>query len=53
MFGRYSLFDIDRIEIAQQTEIVGVDGDINSKTHYWLDVYCSDGTYLTDLVLRN
>lgn len=38
--------NIDRIKIAQQTEIAGIDGDINSKTYYWLDVYCRDGTYL-------
>lgn len=37
---------INKIEIAQQTEIAGIDGDINSKTYYWLDVYCRDGTYL-------
>jgi hypothetical protein len=36
---------IDRIKIAQQTEIAGIDGDINSKTYYWLDVYTRDGTY--------
>lgn len=37
---------IDRIELAQQTEVVGFDGDINSRTYYWLDLYCSDGSYL-------
>ena len=38
--------NIDRIELAQETRIEGFDGDINSRTYYWLDIYCSDGTYL-------
>jgi hypothetical protein len=37
---------IDRIELAQQTEVVGFDGDINSRTSSWRDIYGSDGTYL-------
>ncbi len=38
--------NIDRIELASETRIFGIDGDVSSETHYWLDVYCSDGTYL-------
>jgi len=38
--------NIDRIELAQETRIEGFDGDINSRTYYWLDIYCGDGTYL-------
>lgn len=37
---------IKRIEIAQQTQIVGYDGDVNSNTYYWLDVYGRDGNYV-------
>jgi len=37
---------IDRIQLAQETQIYGVDGDISSNTDYWLDVYCRNGTYL-------
>jgi hypothetical protein len=38
--------NIDRMELAQQTEVVGFDGDINSRTYYWLDIYGSEGAYL-------
>jgi hypothetical protein len=38
--------DIDKIELAQETEIEGFNGDISSETRYWLDIYCSDGRYL-------
>jgi hypothetical protein len=37
---------IDGMELAQQTEVVGFDGDINSRTYYWLDIYGSEGAYL-------
>ncbi len=36
---------IDRIKLAQKTEINGVDGDISTRTFYWLDVYGINGTY--------
>jgi len=38
--------NIHRIELAQETEIVGFDGDISSRTYSWLDIYSSDGTYM-------
>jgi hypothetical protein len=37
--------NISRIELAQKTEISGIDGDISSRTYHWLDVYGNDGTY--------
>jgi len=36
---------IDRIQLAHRTEINGVDGDISTRTFYWLDVYGINGTY--------
>ena len=38
--------EINRIQLAQETQIYGFDGDISTRTSYWLDIYCSDGTYL-------
>lgn len=37
--------NIVRIELAQETEIRGFDGDVETRTAYWLDVYCTDGAY--------
>ena len=36
---------IHKIELAQETDISGTDGDVSSRTDYWLDVYWHDGTY--------
>ncbi|MGH2493206.1 MAG: hypothetical protein ACRDIV_00710 [Ktedonobacteraceae bacterium] len=38
--------NIDRIELAQKTEIISFDGEISSRTYSWLDIYSSDGTYM-------
>lgn len=38
--------EIARIELAQETKIVGFDGDVETRTSYWLDVYCTDGIYV-------
>ncbi len=38
--------DIDRIELAQETNIESFDGDISTETDYWLDIYYRDGSYL-------
>lgn len=37
---------IDKLQLAQETQIIGTEGDINTITEYWLDVYDSDGSYL-------
>ena len=37
---------INRIDLGLQTRINGVDGDISTTYFYWLDVFCSDGTYI-------
>jgi len=36
---------IDRLELAQKTEISGNEDGVNSQTYYWLDMYGSDGAY--------
>ena len=38
--------DIDKMQLAQETQINGYDGDIYTRTEYWLDVYGIDGTYM-------
>jgi hypothetical protein len=45
-FSYLSFPDIYQIGIAREMEIVGYDGDVGSRTYYWLDVYGTDGTYL-------
>src|ERR1700730_15347756 len=35
---------ISRIELRHEMEIRGYDGDVGSRTYYWLDVFCINGT---------
>ena len=33
------------MELAQKTVIDGIDGDISTRTYYWLDIYYRNGSY--------
>lgn len=36
---------VQDIQLSGETQIVGYDGDMFSRTYYWLDIYLNDGTY--------
>lgn len=44
--GSLSFSDIQSVQLAGETRIVGYDGDINSRSYYWLDIYNNNGTYV-------
>ena len=45
-FGWLSFPDIYRVELAREMEIRGYDGDVGSRTYYWLNIFGNDGTYI-------
>ena len=43
--GWLSYPNINRLELAQKTEVSGNEDGINTYHYYWLDVYSKDGSY--------
>lgn len=42
----FQFSNIQNIQLSGETQIVGYDGDVFSRTYYWLDIYTDNGSYL-------